>query len=82
MKKVTKILVATASLLASYSAMADWQPYKTVTLDGFNNTVPGGAPTMKPRLRRGFIVFVLIRLRRVLTMQQGRPGIRVQNRRR
>ena len=22
--------------------MAGWQPYKTVTLDGYNNTIPGG----------------------------------------
>ncbi|QIE99532.1 hypothetical protein G5574_18810 [Pantoea stewartii] len=23
--------------------MAGWQPYKTVTLDGYNNTIPGGS---------------------------------------
>ncbi|WP_240346735.1 hypothetical protein [Pectobacterium brasiliense] len=43
MKKITKVLIVTASLMASCSAMADWKPYKTVTLDGYNNTIPGGS---------------------------------------
>ncbi|MEI7256097.1 hypothetical protein [Dickeya dadantii] len=57
MKNVTKILVATASLLASYSAMAGWQPYKTVTLDGYNNTVPGGSAYNETTIASGVYRF-------------------------
>jgi len=42
MMKTLKASILTASVIASFSAMADWQPYKTVSLDGYNNTVPGG----------------------------------------
>ncbi|WP_237029088.1 hypothetical protein [Pectobacterium carotovorum] len=42
MKKITKVLMVTVSLMASCSAMADWKPYKTVTLEGHLNTIPGG----------------------------------------
>lgn len=42
MLKTVKASIVAVSLIASFSAMADWQPYKTVTLDGFNNTISGG----------------------------------------
>ncbi|WP_210506684.1 hypothetical protein [Pantoea ananatis] len=43
MFKLVKASVVAVSVIASFSAMADWQPYKTVSLDGFNNTIPGGS---------------------------------------
>ncbi|WP_103160562.1 hypothetical protein [Pectobacterium odoriferum] len=42
MEKIVKVLMVTVSLMASCSTMADRKPYKTVTLDGYNNTIPGG----------------------------------------
>lgn len=43
MFKLVKASIVAVSVIASFSAMADWQPYKTVSLDGFNNTIPGGS---------------------------------------
>jgi len=43
MMKIVKASILAVSVIASFSAMADWQPYKTVVLDGYNNTVPGGS---------------------------------------
>jgi len=43
MLKTVKASIVAVSLIASFSAMADWQSYKTVTLDGLNNTIPGGS---------------------------------------
>ncbi|KTS30153.1 hypothetical protein ACTUSR_07360 [Pantoea stewartii subsp. indologenes] len=38
-----KASIVAFSVVTSFSAMAGWQPYKTVTLDGYNNTIPGGS---------------------------------------
>ena len=42
MIKFVNASILAVSVVASFSAMADWQPYKAVTLDGYNNIVPGG----------------------------------------
>ncbi|ROW52925.1 hypothetical protein C3E80_21665, partial [Cronobacter malonaticus] len=43
MMKIVKASIVAVSVIASFSAMADWQPYKTVVLDGYTNTIPGGS---------------------------------------
>ncbi|WP_219953205.1 hypothetical protein [Dickeya zeae] len=59
--KVKKLIISTslavASLLASHSALADWQAYKTVTLDGYNNLIPGGSPYVEKDVQAGVYRF-------------------------
>jgi hypothetical protein len=43
MNRVMKFLIVAAAMLVPGSAMAEWQLYKNVTLDGYVNCIPGGS---------------------------------------
>ncbi|WP_156521449.1 hypothetical protein [Burkholderia sp. MSMB1589WGS] len=38
-----KLLIGAMTASASCSAMANWELYRTVTLDGYANSIPGGS---------------------------------------